>query len=96
MEVTLYSTPTCPWCKRLKEYLKEKKVSFKDLDVSKNDKARDQMVEKSNQMGVPVTDINGTIIVGFNVEKINNAPFVAHLRTALNNALKLPKYINKY
>ncbi len=73
MEVTLYSTPTCPWCKRLKEYLKEKKVSFKDLDVSKNDKARDQMVEKSNQMGVPVTDINGTIIVGFNVEKINNA-----------------------
>ncbi len=73
MEVTLYSTPTCPWCKRLKEYLKEKKVSFKDLDVSTNDKARDQMVEKSNQIGVPVTDINGTIIVGFNVEQINNA-----------------------
>ena len=73
MEVTLYSTPTCPWCKRLKEYLKEKKVSFKDLDVSKNDKARDQMVEKSNQMGVPVTDIDGTIIVGFDEGKLEAA-----------------------
>ena len=70
MTVTVYSTPSCPWCKRLKEYLKEKKVSFKDFDVSTNDKARDEMVEKSNQMGVPVSDINGTIIVGFNVENM--------------------------
>jgi glutaredoxin-like YruB-family protein len=73
MTITVYSTPTCPWCKKLKEYLKEKKVSFKDLDVSTNEKAKNEMVEKSNQMGVPVSDINGTVIVGFNIEKINNA-----------------------
>lgn len=73
MTITVYSTPTCPWCKRLKDFLKEKKISFKELDVSSNEQARNEMIKKSDQMGVPVSDINGTIIIGFDVEKINKA-----------------------
>jgi glutaredoxin-like YruB-family protein len=76
MSVTVYSTPTCPWCQKTKEFLKANKVSFKEVDVSKDQKAAQTMVKKSGQMGVPVTDANGTIIVGFN-------------ETALKKALKL-------
>ncbi|MBI2102626.1 glutathione S-transferase N-terminal domain-containing protein [Candidatus Woesearchaeota archaeon] len=71
--VTIYTTPTCPWCKKAKEFLKKKKVAFKDLDVSSNEEARDVMIKKSKQMGVPVLDINGKIIVGFDQEEIEKA-----------------------
>ena len=73
MMITMYTTPTCPWCKKAKEFLKKKKVAFKDLDVSSNEKARDAMIKKSKQMGVPVLDINGKIIVGFDQEEIEKA-----------------------
>lgn len=73
MMVTIYTTPTCPWCKKAKEFLKKKKVAFKDLDVSSNEEARDVMIKKSKQMGVPVLDINGKIIVGFDQEEIEKA-----------------------
>lgn len=66
MKVKVYSTQMCPWCVRLKEFLKENKISFKDVDVSEDQKAAGEMVRKSRQMGVPVTDIDGKIIVGFN------------------------------
>ena len=61
--VKIYSTPSCPWCKRAKEFLKENKISFKDIDVADNEKA-------SKEMGVPVIDIDGKIIVGFDEAKL--------------------------
>ncbi|MBT5924698.1 NrdH-redoxin, partial [Candidatus Woesearchaeota archaeon] len=71
--VKVYSTPTCPGCKKVKEYLTEKKVQFEDVDVSENEDARNEMIEKSKQMGVPVLDIDGKIIIGFNQAEIDKA-----------------------
>jgi len=71
--VKVYSTPECPWCKRVKEFLEQNKIKFSDVDVSKNDKAAEEAVKKSGQMGVPVIDVNGEIIVGFNEEKLRKA-----------------------
>lgn len=68
--VKVYSTITCPYCVTLKEYLKEHNIEFEDIDVSQDEKARDEMIEKSGQMGVPVIEINKDIIVGFNKEVI--------------------------
>lgn len=64
MEVILYGTSSCPWCHKAREFLKSKKVKFKDVNVE-NPKAAEEMIEKSGQQGVPVIDINGSIIVGF-------------------------------
>ena len=72
-KVKVYSTQTCPWCFKVKDFLKEKNVEFDDIDVSKDHEAAKAMVEKSGQMGVPQIEINGKIIVGFNVEAINEA-----------------------
>lgn len=69
--VKIYSTPTCPWCKMAKAYLKEKGIEFENFDVSADDKAQKEMIDKSGQMGVPVLDIDGNIVVGFDKEKIN-------------------------
>lgn len=69
-KVIVYSTETCPWCNKVKEFLKENKVSFTNKDVSENQKNADEMIEKSGQRGVPVTDIGGEIIIGFNEEKL--------------------------
>ena len=71
--VKVYSTPTCPWCIRVKQFLKENNVDFQDVDVSGNQQAADEMVQKTGQMGVPVLDIDGKIIVGFDKEKIKSA-----------------------
>jgi glutaredoxin-like YruB-family protein len=68
--VKIYSTPTCPWCKRAKQFLTDNHVPFEDIDVSSNELAGEEMVKKSGQMGVPVLDIEGTIIVGLDVPKI--------------------------
>lgn len=68
--VKIYSTPSCPWCKRTKEFLKENKISFTDIDVAGDEKAAKEMIEKSGQMGVPVIDIDGKIIVGFDEAKL--------------------------
>jgi glutaredoxin-like YruB-family protein len=72
-KVKVYSTPTCPWCHKAKEFLKENNIEFEDINVADDEKARNEMVEKSGQMGVPVIDIDGTVIVGFDVEKIKSA-----------------------
>ena len=71
--VTVYSTPTCPWCLRTKAFLKEKKILFNDKDVSSDDAARSEMIEKSGQLGVPVIDIDGKVIVGFDQKAIETA-----------------------
>jgi len=73
MTVKIYTTPTCPWCKKTKEFLKLKKIAYTELDVTSNEKARDEMVKKSKQMGVPVLDIDGKIIVGFDQGAIEKA-----------------------
>ncbi len=70
--VTVYSTPACTWCNTLKSYLRERNIPFRDIDVSSDHKAAEQMVNKSGQQGVPQTDINGQIIVGFDKKKIDN------------------------
>lgn len=69
--IKVYSTPTCPYCVTLKEFLKEHNIEFEDIDVSQDDKARDEMIKKSGQMGVPVVEINGEIVIGFDKEKIS-------------------------
>ncbi len=68
--VKVYSTPTCPYCVTLKKFLKEKGVDFADIDVSADEKELQQMIDKSGQMGVPVVDIDGKIVIGFNRDKI--------------------------
>ena len=73
MNVKLYSTPTCPYCKLAKEYLAEQKVEFTSIDVSSNPAAANEMVKLSGQMGVPVIDIDGQIIVGWNKGAIEEA-----------------------
>jgi glutaredoxin 3 len=72
-KIKVYSTMTCPWCMRAKQYLKQKKIEFEDIDVGMNENAAQEMVKKSGQMGVPVLEINGKIIVGFNQEEIDKA-----------------------
>jgi len=72
-KVKVYSTKTCPWCHKTKDFLKEKGVKFEDIDVGADQKAASEMVEKSGQMGVPVTDIDGKIIIGFDKEAIEKA-----------------------
>ena len=69
-KVKVYSTPTCPWCVKAKEYFKEKGIKFEDIDVSVDKEIASEMVEKSGQMGVPVIDIDGKIIVGFDKDAI--------------------------
>lgn len=72
-KVKVYSTPTCPFCIRAKQYLKENSVAFEDIDVSENEAMAQEMIQKSGQMGVPVVDIDGEIIIGFDKEKIKDA-----------------------
>jgi len=73
MSIIVYSTPTCPFCHKAKEYLKERGIAFEDVDVSDNPDRSEEMIEKSGQMGVPVLDINGTVVVGFDKSKIDLA-----------------------
>ena len=70
--VKVYSTPSCPWCVKAKSFLKEHNVEFEDIDVSADHEAAHEMMDKSGQMGVPVLDINGTIVVGFDAERIKS------------------------
>ncbi len=72
-QVKVYSTPTCPYCTMAKNYLKEKNVQFTDFDVSQDRQEAEEMVRKSGQMGVPVLDINGQIIIGFDKPRIDGA-----------------------
>ncbi|MBI3305404.1 glutathione S-transferase N-terminal domain-containing protein [Candidatus Parcubacteria bacterium] len=71
--VTVYSTPSCPYCHMAREYLQANKIEFSDIDVSVDNRALDEMVAKSGQIGVPVLDINGQVIVGFDKPRIAQA-----------------------
>ncbi len=65
-KVKVFSTPTCPWCTRVKEYLKEKNVTYENIDVSQDYEAAQRMVAKSGQSGVPQLWIDDEVVVGFN------------------------------
>ena len=69
-KIRIFSTPSCPYCVALKGFLKEHGFEFEDLNVGTDAQARDEMIQKSQQMGVPVVEINGQIIVGFDRKKI--------------------------
>ena len=73
MGVTIYGTSHCPWCHRTREFLNSKKIKFKDVNVEEDEKAKKEMIKKSGQLGVPVIDINGKIIVGFDEPAIRKA-----------------------
>ena len=69
--VTVYTTPTCSWCRTLKRYLDDNRIHYTEVDVSKDQRQAEEMVKKSGQQGVPQTNINGTVVVGFDQARIN-------------------------
>jgi len=71
--VKVYSTPTCPYCKMAKDFLKQNNIQFVDIDVAQDPKASQEMIDKSGQMGIPQLEIDGQIIVGFDKAAIKKA-----------------------
>jgi glutaredoxin-like YruB-family protein len=69
--VKVYSTSNCPWCHRVKDYLKDKNISFEDIDVAKDVEKAKEMVKKSGQMGVPVITVDDEVVIGFDQNKLN-------------------------
>jgi len=70
-QVTVYSTPSCSWCTTLKTYLESQQVTYREVNVASDTSAAETMVRKSGQQGVPQTEINGQMIVGFDKPRIN-------------------------
>ena len=68
--IIVYGTSTCPWCDKAKDFFKEKNIEFEYIDVAADKDKAKEMIDKSGQMGVPVIDIEGTIIIGFDINKI--------------------------
>lgn len=77
-KVTVYSTPHCPFCVYAKDFLTEHSVAFEDVDVSINREKAIEMVQKSGQMGVPVIDIGGDIVVGFQPQVFSKLLALTH------------------
>ncbi len=73
MIVKVYSTPTCPYCTMVKNFLKENKVEFENINVAEDQKAAEEMVKKTGQMGVPVITVDDAVIVGFNQDELKKA-----------------------
>ncbi len=73
MSVQVYTTPSCGYCRLVKSYLQERGVKFTEYDVSRDQRKAEEMVRKSGQMGVPVVDVNGKIIVGFDRDRIERS-----------------------
>lgn len=70
-KVTIYTTPTCVYCRAAKEFFKEHNVAYEEKDVAKDEQARNDMVKKSGMMAVPVIDVEGKIVVGFDRAKLS-------------------------
>lgn len=70
--IRVYTTNTCPWCTKVKNYLSSNNISYEEVNVGLNRAAAMEMVNKSGQMGVPVLDIDGKIVVGFDKNRIDN------------------------
>ena len=73
MSVLIYTTPTCGFCKQAKAFMKEKNIPFEEKDVSADQAAMQDMLTRSRQLGVPVIDVDGKIIVGFDQRKLEAA-----------------------
>lgn len=71
--VKVYSTPACPYCAMAKQFLKDRNIEFEEIDISQDTEKAHEMIDKSGQMGVPVLDIDGEIIVGFDKDAISRA-----------------------
>lgn len=71
--VSVYSTPTCPYCKLAKQYLDRNGIAYQDHDVATDRKAAEEMIEKSGQMGVPVIIAGDDIVIGFDQDALNKA-----------------------
>jgi len=71
MKVKVFTTLLCPFCYTLKEFLKEHNIEFEEIDVSKDEKAKEEMIKKSGALEAPVIEIDGQIVVGFDKEKIS-------------------------
>jgi len=69
--VTVYTTPSCSWCMTLKSYLRKNGVRFSEIDVSKDENAAREMLNKSGQKGVPQTSVNGSMVIGFDRQKLD-------------------------
>ena len=72
-KVMVYSTPTCPYCVRAKQFLKDNSIEFEDINVAVDHEKAQEMVQKSGQMGVPVIDVEGEIIIGFDRDKLKSS-----------------------
>ncbi len=68
--VTVYSTPTCTWCNTLKQWLRKNHIPYTDVDVSRDEGAAQELVRRTGQQGVPQTDINGQVVVGFDQARL--------------------------
>jgi len=68
--IKIYTTPACPVCYVLKTFLKEKGIEFEEIDVANNEKAREEMIQKSGALEAPVIEINGQFIVGFDKNEV--------------------------
>ena len=71
MNVIVYSTNTWPWCVRVKDYLKQNNIEFKEFNVAEHHEAAMEMIQKTGQRAVPVIDVDGNIVIGFNKEKLD-------------------------
>ncbi|MCD6551182.1 glutaredoxin family protein [Thermotoga sp.] len=71
LKIKIYTTPTCPYCRKAKEYFRSLGLKFKEVDVSKNPREAELMVKKTGQMGVPVIEIGNKIVIGFDKAKID-------------------------
>ena len=69
-DVKIYTTPTCAYCRMTKELFHKNNIEYKELNVASDQAAREEMVQKSGQLGVPVTDIDGQIVIGFDEPKL--------------------------
>jgi len=66
MTVKIYSSPMCPWCDVVKNFFESNNIPFEEIDVSQNEKAAEEIMKKTGQIGVPVIEINGQYVIGFN------------------------------
>jgi glutaredoxin-like YruB-family protein len=73
MAITVYTTPNCSWCNKAKRYFKEHRIAFTEHNVARDKRKAEEMVRKSGQMGTPVIDVHGKVIVGFNQPEIERA-----------------------
>ncbi len=73
MAIVMYTTPSCTYCKKAKDYFREKHIPFTEYNVAQDMRRAEEMMRKSGQMGVPVLDVNGKVIVGFNQPEIEKA-----------------------